>query len=252
MVEAEHPNYPHPTIVEALCELHFSRPGGWEAKLPGELFKAIQVEYPVMEPGFQVGVQLQVGAAGIEQRLLPPAQRILFRHAERAVILQISENIFTVNVLAPYPGWSSMRADVLHAWRRTLEVLGEVSVPRIGLRYINRINRTSDEELPGDWLKPNDYTAPIVLQSKPGFLSRSEARLDEANQLLATVAYQEPAEGSPHGALVFDIDRITTGVTSSAPDEIGSKIDRLHEEIWSVFSAARGERLERLLTGDLP
>ena len=248
-----HPSYSNPTIAEALCEMHFtlSREQPWRASLPGEFFKRIQDEYPTMEPVQDVGLQFEMGPEGLGQRVLPSRQRVRFTHVDRPLLLQLAENVLTVNLLTPYPGWDTMVRDVVNAWQKLVEVLAPSAVTQIGLRYINRIALTSTEERPGDWITANDYVAPKVLESSPGFLSRVEVRLDEQNSVIVTIGDQPPEPAGGHGAIVFDIDRVSRREMSPQESSLGQEITRLHEDIWQVFASAKSERLELRLTGEL-
>lgn len=230
-----HPSYPNPTIVEALCEVHWQfQPGReWKSSLPGELFKHIQDEYPEMEP-------------------VPdgPRQRTCFRHGRRQQVLQFGENALTLNVFRPYPGWAAMRAEVLHAWERTRPLLMPAAITRIGVRYVNRIDRRTPHDGPGDWLVPGDYIPPGVLRALPGSFLRSEAHLDPHNRIILTVGTTRVERDEDLGAIIFDIDRFAEGrgaegALGGAPFE--AALDRLHEHVWETFCAVKSERLERLL-----
>jgi uncharacterized protein (TIGR04255 family) len=114
---SEHSTYPNPTIVEAVCNIHFrlSQKNSWKPSLFGEFFKHIQDEYPEMEPVPEIGIQVELGSSGLSQKFLPQSQRIRFKHKNRALILQLAENSFSVNTLQPYKGWEAMCSDVLTA-----------------------------------------------------------------------------------------------------------------------------------------
>ena len=122
-----HPTFPNPTIQEALCEIHYHLPGesARKASLLGEFYKQIQPDFPVLEPVTRMGLRLEVGPSGIEQ-FLPPQQRMLYRHASRNLLLQLSTDILTVNELRKYPGWEQMKLDVLYAWQKLREAGWEV------------------------------------------------------------------------------------------------------------------------------
>lgn len=247
----QHPSYPSPTIVEALCEVHFvlSPEKPWRASLPGEFFKVIQDEYPEMEPLQNVGLQFEMGPEGLGQRVLPPRQQVRFRHATRQLLLQLAEDTLTINVLAPYPGWDTMVRDVLQAWQKAAGVLSPSAVTQVGLRYINRIETTSTEDRPGDWIKASDYIAPVVLNSAPGFLSRVEVRLNVQDSIIVTLGDQPSGPSGGHGAIIFDIDRVSQQNLAPQKDGLEQEINRLHEDVWQVFNSAKSDRLELLLKG---
>lgn len=248
-----HPSYSNPTIVEAVCEMHFRLPPEkpWKASLPGEFFKRIQDEYPEMEPLQEMGLEFEFGPLGLGQKFLPPRPRMRFKHASRPLLVQLAENVLTVNVLAPYPGWNTVSRDVLDVWRRAREVLEPLTITQVGLRYINRIERRSANDHPGNWFRANDYIAPGVLCSTTGFLSRVEVHLDAENRIIVTLGDPPAATAGGYGAIIFDIDRILERELLPERDALSSEMNRLHEDVWHVFTSAKGDKLERLLKGRL-
>lgn len=252
MAKANHPSYPHPTIVEALCEIHFRLPpdAPWKPTLPGEFFKRIQKEYPEMEPVQDLTLQMEVGPTGVGQRLVPGRARVRFTHREKKRVLQLAESVFTINLLAPYPGWDAMLPTVLDAWKQVQGVLHAVDVTRVGLRYINRVPFRATGERLGDYLVASDYLPATLLRSARGFLLRLESHLDHENRVIVTVGDQRPDNERAGGAALFDIDRITEQPVPAAGSALRPVLNRLHEEVWEIFSASRGEGLERMLRGE--
>lgn len=247
--EVHHPSYPNPTIAEALCEIHFrlapEKP--WKPSLVGEFFKAIQAEFPEMEPVQELGLQVEVGAGGVSQRVLPPRSRIRFKHRERPLLLQLIEGTLTVNLLPKYPGWERMRQDIVDAWKKAMETLNAQAIRRIGLRYINRIVRQSESERPSDWLEPTDFIPAGLLRSAHGFLARNEVQLDRENRIIVTLGDQPPDGDAPSGAIVFDIDRIVERDLPTSEEAVFRETDSLHEHVWQEFSKAQGEKLRAFL-----
>jgi uncharacterized protein (TIGR04255 family) len=246
-----HPSYQNPTIAEALCELHFALPDGvpWKASLAGDLFKQVQQEFPEMEPQIEVGLKFELGPQRTAQSLLPPRPRMRFKHKERPLQLQLGPNVFTVNVLPRYPGWKKMREDVLSAWQQACLVLKPSKLTRIGLRYINRIERTKENEPPAHWFKASDYLPKAVLHSQGAFLSRVESQIDSHNRVIVTFAeVQQEGEDNKKG-IVFDIDRIIEKELALNQKELLAEMDRLHEHIWGIFEAVQTKRLVDHLKG---
>jgi uncharacterized protein (TIGR04255 family) len=238
-------------IAEALCEVHFDLPieKPWNASLFGEFYKIVQSEYPEMEPLQGVGLQLEIGPQGLGQRLVPPPQRMRFRHAERPLLLQLDATTLIVNILAPYPGWDTVVGDVMSAWNRLRQVLSPSAITRVGLRYINRIERSSAEERPGEWIRPNEHVASGVLGSSAGFLSRAEVSSSEHDTVIVTLGDQPDESTDGWGAIIFDIDRISQRQLSPREANLRQEVDRLHEEVWQIFASAKSEQLDAVLQG---
>jgi len=249
-----YPTYPNPTITEAVCDIHFRLPREkeWKPSFPGELFKHIQNEYPEMEPVLEMGLQFEFGPLGTGTKFAPQRQKVRFRHGTRPLILQLAENSLSISTLAPYQGWEVMRRDVLAAWKRVEEVLQSETINRIGLRYINRIEKETEQDRPGIWLVANDYISDGILRSAPGFLLREEIHLDTENILIITLGDTKSDVDPGYGAIIFDIDRIVEREISTKQEALEQEMDRLHTGVWEVFSSAKGEKLEALLNRRRP
>lgn len=246
----EHPSYPNPTIQEALCEIHFELGEGnsWSPALFEAFSRLIQDEFPASEPVAEIGIRVSVGPEGLGQTLLPPRQRMRYRHKIRPLTWQLSERILTINILPKYPGWSQMRTDIQDAWSKLSGLLSPMGIGRIGLRYINRLERTRADEKPGDWIVASDYLPRGVLNSGPGLFARIETSLDTANRLIVTLG-ELPAEPEAIPGIVLDIDRIVELQVTSDHTALPAELDRLHDAVWDVFAASKSERLEQYLQG---
>jgi uncharacterized protein (TIGR04255 family) len=248
-MSSEHPTYPNPTITEAVCDIHFRLPEGkeWKPSLPGDLFKYIQNEYPEMEPVVEIGLQLERGPLGTGTKFAPQRQKVRFKHRTRPLVLQLAENSLSINTLPPYQGWSVMLNDALAAWQKVADILQPEVITRIGLRYINRIEKETEQDRPGTWLVANDYIPNGIIRSEPDFLLRVETHLDTENKLIITLGDVQ-SEVNREGIIIFDIDRIVEREIAIGQKFLEQEINHLHTEVWEVFSSAKGEKLEALLS----
>jgi uncharacterized protein (TIGR04255 family) len=249
-----HPSYPNPQLVEALCEVHLrlSAADPWKPNKPGAFFKAVQETYPEIEPVTQQGIQLVIGSDGLpQQQLLPPRISFRLKHRERPMLLQLSEQIFTINALRPYPGWMNVKSELQQVWPLVLQIIKPEAITRIGMRYINRISRRTSEEKLGYWLRPCQFVPDALLQSGPGYQMRLQGSVGVNDRVVLTIAHDPNDPKEMHGAVLFDIDRITERVLDPAWSELDAVVEVLHEEIWQVFEAAKGNHLDKLLRGKL-
>jgi uncharacterized protein (TIGR04255 family) len=246
----DHPTYPNPTIVEALCEIHFQLPEGteWDSSLFGEVFNQIQSNYPILEPVAGLRLQLPKGQDRKEQRFFPAEQRMRYKHKSQTKLIQLSQDIMTLNELPKYPGWKVMKNDILDAWANVSKVIKPDAISRIGLRYIDKIARTKKNEKPGEWFKASEYIPKSVLESLPEFLSRIETRTSENNKIIITLgefmSETVPEEGPP---FVFDVDTIVEKEMKTNKKTIEQEIEQLHETVWTIFKASMTPRLEKLM-----
>lgn len=247
-----HPTYPNPIISEAVCEIYYQLPQPWEPTLPGKLFLAVQEEFPSITPSIDIGLQFEFGPGGVGQKLTQPRQRTVFKHGQKPLTIQLSQNAISINVLPNYPGWREMKGSIVSFWEKAARILNPSAVNRIGLRYVNTIPRQSKGELAGKWLKAGAYISPAILSSKPRFLLRNEVRLDENNRTIISLfglpgPLPHPVEQNTHGLLIFDIDRIVEKQFGTGVRALELEIEALHEDIWTIFSEAKTAALEKYL-----
>lgn len=243
----KHHQYSNPTISEAVCEIHFTLAEGqtWQPSIFGEYLKLIGDNYPNMEPQIESGFEIRPSPQGLMQRALPPRQKILYRNKTNTALVQLKEGMVAFNVLPPYQSWDSMLENILDAWNKTLQLIAINDVVKTGLRFINRIERESDSQKASEWLKAGEYISSATLKSEGDFLSRAECRPDKDSLLTVTVGIDRAV--GKFGSIIFDIDRITETILAPKVDTLKAHIDTLHEQVWSVFDAAKTEKLEALL-----
>ena len=161
--------------------------------------------------------------------------------------VQISDTSFVYQSTAPYPGWDKVKATILDLWTKVLPAVKPETVTKVGLRYINRIPKDEEHPHVGDWLSASAYIPPVLLASHRHFLLRLEASPGENELLLITVADQEAAADSAHGAIILDIDRIRSEPIAVEPKQVGDVLEKLHDEVWDVFWSSTTATLEAKL-----
>jgi len=251
MTVRDHPTYPNPTIREVVCELHFRLDDNirWDASWYSEFFKRVEDEFPTFRP-VTVPLFIELARQPSASPGLVIPQVIRYQHRLRNLLLQLSDNRITVNVLPSYPGWQQVREDIRYAWDKLCEVVQPVEVTRIGLRYINAIERSKADETFDEWLVTSDYIPSAVLKSHPDFSLQVLVQLGGKDRVQVTLADQ-PSPTSLFGTFIFDIDRITEHSIATDVDSLLQEATRLHDDIWEVFQSAKSNNLERLLQGEL-
>jgi uncharacterized protein (TIGR04255 family) len=252
MALADHPTYPNPTIQEALCEIQFRLQEGvmWNPSWYGDFYRQVEHHFPVILPISTPQIRLEISQPAIPTPVLLVPQVMRYQNVTGNLLLQLSENRIVVNVLPDYPGWLHVTEHVQYAWEKVCDVVKPTAATRIGLRYINRIERREPDETLGTWLMANDYIPTAVLTSKPGFLSRIETQLSLEDRISVTVSDRDISPQDT-GAFLLDIDHATVHDIPTDIDLLLQEATRLHGNIWEVFHSAKGERLEQLLQGEI-
>ncbi|MFN8495728.1 MAG: TIGR04255 family protein [Caldilineaceae bacterium] len=248
MTNNNHPSYPLPTIQEVVCEIRFRLDTNWNIALYGEYFKKIEDLFPTFEP-VAVPIFIEItNSTDAPSLAVPLAMR--YRHINRNLLVQLSENRIAVNILPIYPGWNQVMQDIVYIWGKLCEIVTPAEITRIGLRYINGIERGTKNETLSRWLRPNDYIPSTVLKSSSGFAAQILTYLDEQNRLQVRLTDQLSGTDGL-GKFLFDIDRIIEKRMGIDLDSLLGNVTHLHQDVWDVFQSAKSEDLERLLKGEL-
>jgi uncharacterized protein (TIGR04255 family) len=244
-----HEPFAQPTIVEALCEVHFGLGDGreWNEEWFGAFFRKIEASFPRMEP--RQLMKLSPAEGGIGLRGVQQVLGMVYHHRDRPLLRQLFQDHLTVNELAPYPGWGVFLDDLAAAWSDFAQVVDPAHVTRIGLRYINRIPRASTGETLGDWLADSEYYPRLLRDGTSGFRSRFEHRPQPGVRLVVTVAEEKVDSGT--GPVILDLDAIIEASMPSEMPALKSELDALHDVIWTAFESTLTERLRAHLRGGI-
>jgi len=135
MIETK--KYKKPPLTEAVFELFFNS-SNWSPAIPGMFYNLVKDKYPIItqSPG---GFGVSFGPGSIQ---MGPGNNDLtqFKSTDGSSIIQLSNNLFTVNKLPEYGGWNSYKALILEAVENLKKVLDLTKLNRIGLKAINKID----------------------------------------------------------------------------------------------------------------
>jgi len=247
-------HYPNPTIVEALCEVHFipGQGAGWRASRPGPLLHALGDEYPELQPVLETGIHFNLGPGappGVQQFIQPEANRVRLVSEDGHRMVQAAGTVFVFNVIGKYPGWEDMKSAFFAAWKRAMPVFGAETVGRVGIRFINRIPYSADNDVAGNWLRPSTHTPHALIASSKPVMMRLETGDTESCRTNITVADDPPSEDATFGAFIFDIDCIWQGPEALDPNNLEPTVESLHRVVKSIFKSAMSDKLQAHLEG---
>lgn len=129
--------YKNPPLTEAVFEL-FYQSSDWNPAIPGTYYSKVSKDYPVItQSGGSFGIAL--GAQGVQ---IGSGNNNLtqFKSLDNSSIIQLSNNLLTVNKLPRYDGWESYKKMIMEAVEVLNSVIDIQKINRIGLRVINKVD----------------------------------------------------------------------------------------------------------------
>ena len=241
-----HPSYPNDSILEALCELRFERVSDalW-SKAPAELVRKLSDKLPDMEPVTETGLELLIDKKTGQpvQRVVQGGVKLRFSNEDKSRLVQVSQDLFSFNVINNYPDWKEMHDSIIVYWETVSKILYVNRVSRIGLRYINVVPFNKGTQKISDWLKPSDYIPPIIKESNHGFSYRIETHPAKDITNIVQIAIRDKQDDKSE--LVFDIDSI---LIPKFEHNLSNEITTLHNDnIWEIFKSAIASSYEKYL-----
>lgn len=243
-------SFPNPTIIEALCELHFSKGGilsedDWDGKWFGRFLTQLGGGYE-MEPKLVSGVQIQTNIGGESKISSKPVDigHMIYRCLDDTHLIQLTPWKLTINEIKKYNSWPSFYQHIEHAWKCFSKLIDSIKVNRIGMRYINRIPRNHNDEAVSDWIKNNDLIPEAILNQSTNFFYRCELQKKTEMKLLLTLAEDKSSTPS---SLIFDIDMVEIKDVSSDWKSVFMELDTIHKAIKDVFDSSRTDKYTQLL-----
>ncbi|HVY82088.1 MAG TPA: TIGR04255 family protein [Steroidobacteraceae bacterium] len=136
-------------ITEAIVEVQVRFGDDRAPETFERLAEALARDYPQKELRRRLQVQFDLAANKVD-----PSEGTLgylFRSRDGAQVVQSTREGFSFSRLTPYENWNAMFGEAWRLWLVYREMFAPISVRRLSVRYINRLN------LPGPELDFDDY-----------------------------------------------------------------------------------------------
>lgn len=241
--------YNNPPIAEAILDIKTSLPPDIFLSHLQEFQEFVKVDYPVKKERrfFEGGVQFKSGSAPEFKASTEKVDGFLFHSDDNKSIVQVRLDGFTFNKLRPYSNWEKFSNESKRLWAQYLKIAKPISVSRIALRYINRI------ELPMPFSDFKEYirTAPEVAIGIPQGLAGFFVRLVIPNEQIGATAIVietiEPIRPDTNKLpLIFDLDVFKS--VSMEPDtgKIWAMLNQLREYKNLIFDKSLTDKTKEL------
>jgi len=231
-------------IAEAVCDLRFVSDEIPEAVIATFLNR---VEWKQFKKARLPVAEIPMSVRQQDKNLMHQPTLEL-RHPDGKSLVRVGEQVVSLHKLAPYPGGDNFATEIGETLDFVYGSLSNVSITRIGLRYINvftsathGVNNVSDLNLK-ICVADEPLACPLNLNFKKAHGDSFAAMVK-----IATPEFVEGAVATPFSALV-DVDVFTPSDyncsdANAAKNWIGEARAHEKEEFFSLFTKAMQERL---------
>jgi len=232
----KHRKYKNPPVIEVLFEINFSETQS-NLTLFGDFYQKIKNDYPQQEQLRNVGFEMNFTPGVVQAKQINQGNMMRFSKDDNSQLVQISQNLLTVNKLKPYLGYESFKENVQNVLHSYLELAKPKYSERIGMRYIDRI------QVPEDNFELDKYFNFSLNFANEGFstINGISFRVQltpkhKTHQLFITL---NSVVSSEEGKSEFILDTYDTLMLQkeTSEDYILSVLDEAHENIQYIFEA---------------
>jgi len=197
--------------------------------------------YPALNSRMQMHGRFTVGAQVAAEALSTPVGYTFTSEDERQ-IFQARLDGFTFHRLAPYSQWPDFRQEAHRLWTVYRERLHPITVTRIALRYVNRLDLPETIRDLKEYLRTVPEVSPDLPHGLTGYLMQLQMPQDNAGTMLilneAIVSPPRPNVTS----VLLDLELMRP--LQSTPDEaqLWQMIEELHDLMYVGFEASITDR----------
>jgi uncharacterized protein (TIGR04255 family) len=206
----------HAPITEAVIEIRAVLESQWDEKQVMGVLKEKLPEYPIFTSQKEFKQELRVDFSSE----IPAKQTFSdlglkgfrFQSSDKHRIVQFNRDGFVFSRLQPYADWQEFVDEALRLWQIYSELTRPFEVPRIGLRFINRLLCPPDKQELAEYLRvvpvpPVNLNVPFT-----AFLHRDTLIIPDYPYGINIVKTIQPPQGSEGNDLwlIIDIDVFTT------------------------------------------
>jgi uncharacterized protein (TIGR04255 family) len=195
--------YGKPPVQQAICEFQFVSDKVWDWTIPGLVYQKISNDFPVkqQEQAFQVTVAPQQQAV---QQFSTALSKMQFLKDDKTAMVQIGPDLLGINVQTPYPGWAAFFKLISEQFRIYSDIASPRGFKRIGVRYINRIDFSTQGIETTKYFQYYPHLPDCIEQKHGPFVMRVLHSSDDDRDVL-TVNFANIVP-SPNLAYLLDLD----------------------------------------------
>ena len=216
---------------------------------PESVYKMIKERFPMVESKNYIGKQLIVGPAGSKEEEIEHNEWVYYG-INRLKDLKIARNALVVEYFK-YEYFKNLKEDFLNAINAIDEEFGPVRISRLGLRYIDRIEKSVISRS-GSW--SNILIEPLVsnlsIASDPGTLARSFTVV-EFNYGSSRLKFQYGIHNEDFPApikeqpFILDYDMSTNQLLEIR--EVSDTLDKFHDKLIESFEEVITDNLRKTM-----
>jgi len=170
------------------------------------------------------------------------------RSVDGKQVFQARLNGFTLSRLAPYESWEPFYEEARRLWDVFLDVAKPLSVTRVAVRYINRLDLPLPISDFGDYVRTVPKVAPDLPQGLAGYFMQLQIPQADLDAMLILNEGLVPPPSPEVASVVLDIDLHRDVALRPDDEKVWSLLTDLRWRKNEVFEACITDAMRRLIS----
>lgn len=240
--------YKTPPIVEALCEFQFVDTGldaPWDITLIGLIYDKLRNFFPRKE---QIPLNIAIAATSAtndKKEYTPLLPLIRFLDRDNKNLVQIGQNLLTVNHLKPYSSWEEFLPVIESVFKSYLEVAKPEKLRHIALRYINRIEVPKTNSQLEDFFRLRPLIPKNISEDIGTFLMGVNLLYEDVEDTLRVQLGTTDSKVPDTLIFLLEITYIFSQPQAIPLGDIPRRLDIAHKYVGNTFEACLTDDLKQ-------
>lgn len=249
MIKTAGTRYPCAPIAEAVLDVQVDE---LEPSALNGVSLYTDEAYPTREENVLSGAEIESSPLGMSTKSVHKMNGYRWTSEDGKQIVQMRSDGFTFSRLSPYDTWESFYAESRRLWLAYVELVGQVTLNRLALRYINQIQVPEGEVRIDEFLRTRPEISPDMPTSTSGYFLSLDIPMHSYGSIARIV--ETVLAGGDQGTgpcLVLDIDVYrpldkVSFTSKSVMDDIDGMFGQLRNAKNLVFEASITDKSRRL------
>jgi len=235
--------YEHAPITEAVINLSFAEP--LKIKTFDKIRKSLKKNYAHDTPQKNIALSVSIDFDKVGKN---EEELIRFSSRDMTEICVLMKSSLIISQLAPYKSWGPFIERLKRDYLIHKEEAGLLTVNRIGVRYINRIDIPIESAIVNEWEYLNVFPQyPSSLGTLDGYTMQQVSKLENIEATLIINSSVVPSPLAKHISIVLDQDIVKIINVPQKFEEIVSFLERVRVEKNRVFEACIKDKTREII-----
>ena len=236
--------YKNPPVIEALCEFQFESTASWDLAIPGIIYDQVKQDFPKRLQASRLTVD--ISPVGEKSPRISSSPITQFWSEDDTFLIQIGENLLSVNHLKPYTSWNTFLPMIRNIFNIYRNIAAPERLHGTTLRYINRFEFADRDKDVNDYFELRPHIGFKLPKELSGFAVIVQIPFEEAQGML-NVHVGTAIGMFPNSRSIINLDLAYSLVTSKAAllDNTVDWLENAHKHIEDTFEACITDTLKQ-------